>query len=432
MSLPKIQFLGCAFALCVSACGTVSVKYGEPLQSPTSVPAGSADATVAAIVAAAANGNQTAVLPVSRLIVVGTSAQAQDGGQRIGAVQGDAPPPPPPSEQPAAAPGHPVAGGKGSKGGKDDKAAAATTPKPAQLPTQPASQAASQAGGNQNAKPAASTAPAPSVTTTFTSADGSIKYAVNVVQVESVVTFMVQPTNNFFSKNDFSITRLANTRIPTTISNTFTDETAARVKTFASIAAAVIPLAAAAAPSHEATVTPAVSQCLSEDFVVDDDALKPQAATAGANLKGWTTRKVAWANSGSDQCLQISLDADPLAPNLVPVSSLAAAFAGKGGDWSKVWPVPACMTVHVVIKPQGAADSDRRAATGQLTVIDPDYVELMPIPKKGKIAMHPICGADLADSAADPYQTDFDAVSAMVAAFPAQSTNKSTNTSTHK
>jgi hypothetical protein len=344
--------------------------------------------------------------------VVGTTSQAQDGNHESGAARGDARPPP---DQPAAAPSH---------AGKTAKGAAGTTPQPARLATQPASQAADQAGGSHT-KAAEGTAPGSSVTTTFTSTDGSVKYAINVVQVESSVAFMVQPTNNFFSKNDFSITRLANTRIPTTVSNTFTDQTAARVKTIASIAAAVIPLAAAAAPSHEplAAIAP---QCLNEDFVVADDLVNPQAGAAEANPGRWTTRKLAWAvDSGhGGKCLDISLSAEPLAPNLVPVSSLPAAFAGKSGDWSKVWPVPACMTVHVVIKPQGAGEQDGRVASGQLTVIDPDYIELIPIPTKGKISMHPICGADLPDSAADPYQTDFDTISAIIAAFPAKKSSK--------
>ena len=409
MSLRKTRCLACVCALWISACGTVSVQYREPIQSVTSAQAASSpNSTVAAVIAAAANGNQTAVVPVSRLVVVGTTSAAQNGDQNAGAVQGEALPPP----EPAAAPSHAAAGGRG---------AAATKPKPAQLATQPASQAAEQAGGKQPAKPADGTATAAvsSITTTLTSKDGTVKYAVNVVQVESAIAFMVQPTNNFFSQNDFSITRLANTRIPTTVSNTFTDETASRVKAIASVAAAVIPLAAAAAPPHGPIVAPATPQCLTEDLVVDDERVD----AASANSVGWTTRKVTWVVTDG-KCLDIKLSAGPLVPNLIPVSSLAGAFAEKGGNWSKVWPVPACMTVDAVIKPRGASDNDARAASGQLTVIDPDYVELMPIPKKGKISMHPICGADLGDSAIDPYQADFDTISAIVAAFPAKSASK--------
>ena len=103
---------------------------------------------------------------------------------------------------------------------------------------------------------------------------------------------------------------------------------------------------------------------------------------------------------------------------------MMAAFATGGSDWSKVWPVPACMTVTAVIKPHGAGQDDPKTASGQISVIDPDYVELMPIPKKGTVAMHPICGADLADSTTDPYQSDFDTISAIVAAFPSKKASK--------
>ena len=411
MNFRKLRPLGCVCVLGVAACGTVSVQYDQPIASLSSASSGTnTDSRVTSIVAEAAKGGQTVVLPVSRLVVVGSPVRTQNNNANAGAVQGDAPPPP---NQPAAAPTHPATKGKEP---------AATTPKPAQIGTQPAPQAAQQAGGNPPAKSTDGATPAPSVTTTFISADGTIQYAVNVVQVESAVTLSFKPTNDFFSQNDFSVTRLANTRIPTTVSNTFTDETASRVKAIASIAAAIIPLAAAAAPSHGGTtVSPGAAQCLTEYFVVDDEATKATVATS------WKTRKVTWlVNQGTGgKCLEIALTADPLAFNLVPIASLAAAIASKtGGDWTKVWPVPACMTVHATIKPQGASDNDGRAATGQLTVIDPDYVELLPIPKKGKIAMHPICGADLADSATDSYQADFDTINAITAAFPAQKTSK--------
>jgi hypothetical protein len=391
MSLRVARVLACMCTLGISACGTASVQYGKPLPSQTT----SADsASSVAILAAVTKGNQTLVLPESRLVVVGTVAPAGNGGAVLG-------PASPPSDQaPAAAPNHAARG------------AAARKPKPAQIGTQPASQAANQSGGTQPAKSADSTTPAPSVTTTLTSDDNTTKYAVNVVQVESAISFMVQPTNNFFSENDFSVTRLANTRIPTTVSNTFTDETASRIKTIASIAAAVAPLAAAAAPPHGNAAASGTPQCLSDDLVVDDDAASG----------GWSARKTTWTLSG--KCMDITLTADPLAANLVPVATLADAFPGKSADWTKVWPVPACMSVHVVITPHGLPAD--KSASGQITVIDPDYVELMPIPKKGKIAMHPICGADLADSATDPYQADFDTISAIVAAFPSKTSSKTT------
>jgi hypothetical protein len=395
--LRMAQILACMCALGASACGTASVQYGQSI--PTQTGAASVSGSSAAILAAAAKGNQTLALPNSRLVVVGSSAAAGTD-----AATGSAPPPPA-GPQPAAAPRH----------ASKHKGNSSAQPQPAQIGTQPSSQAAEQAGGKQTSGAATT----PSVTTTLTSNDQTTKYAVSVVQVESSITFMVQPTNNFFSENDFGVTRLANSRIPTTVSNTFTDETASRVKTIASIAAAVAPLAAAAAPPHGTTGPSTGARCLSADLVVDDDTLKP-----ASNVRSWSTPTESLAVSG--KCLDITLTANPLTPpNLVPVATLAEAFAGKGGDWSKVWPVPACMYVTAVIKPHGTPDEGPKSATGQITVIDPDYVELMPIPKKGKITMHPICGADDGDSATDPYQADFDTINAIIAAFPAKKSGTS-------
>ena len=284
--------------LWVSGCGTVSVQYHAPIASPTSgAGASGADSPVAAILAAAAKGNQTAVLPVSRLVIVGTSsAPAQNVAPATeGAIQGNQAPhrvhrPPRPFT-------------RCTRGG----ARRPHPPSPPSLHTQPTTQAAQQAGGAQTPKTSEGTTPVPSVTTTLTSTDGTVKYAINVVQIESAIAFTVQPTNNFFSQNDFSIVRLANTRIPTTVSNTFTDETAARVKAIASVAAAIIPLAAAAAPTHGQGTTVTAPQCLNEDLVVDDDQVKPHTS--------WAARKTTWTGNG--KCLDITLTADTLAPNLV-------------------------------------------------------------------------------------------------------------------
>lgn len=395
MRLQPFRILLWLCTILLSACGSPSVEYASPVPSPISA---ASDVNVAAILAAAAEGNETFALPVSRLVIIGIAAP--------GANPAVATPPP---AQPAAAPAH-----------KPTPTPAA--PMPAQLGKQPSQLAAANSGGNQTG---GQTSPPSTITTTLTSADQTIKYTVNTVQVESVVSFMVKPVNNFFSQNDFGVTRLPNTRIPTSVSNTFTDETATNVKSALGIISAAIPLFAAAAPSHGDEGNAAAPVCLSDDFIVDDDTLKAPGHVPGPNFARWVTRKDNWVLQGAGKCLDVTINANPLAPDLVPVAALAAALAGNGGDWTKVWPVPACMTAQIQVGPAGAPANDGRVATSQITLIDPDYVELMPIPQKGKLAMNPICGADLADTGSNPYQSTFDTMTAIESVFPSKSSSKS-------
>ena len=403
----------------LSACGSASVKYSPSLDSNT-------DASK--ILAAAAGGGQVVVLPNSRIVVVVTppiNSGAQDNGNNQLPDAGNAPAPPPngagptplPRAAPAAAPTHGGAIVARAPGGP-------AAPTPAKLPVQPAQQAqAQQQAGQNQAQP--SKGPPPSSVTINLTAPDKTQYTVSVVQIESSVSFMVTATNDFFSSNDLSITRLANTRIPTTVSNTFTDETASRVKTIVSIASTVAgALVAPQVPSHgaptpEKPITPA---CLSGDLVIDAAGEVSETSESGQPTSG--ARK--WQSKKSDSdCLNIAIEATSLAPNLVPIAMLKNSLADKNAssDWSKVWPVPACMTVKVTIQPFNPEENTQSSpvATGQITLVDPDYVELLPIPKKGKIAMHPICSADLTDSTTDKYQDAFDTISAIDAALPAKS-----------
>ncbi|RDI98929.1 hypothetical protein DVT68_10560 [Dyella solisilvae] len=269
------------------------------------------------------------------------------------------------------------------------------------------------------------------MTVNLTSADKKTVYSVSVVPVESNVSYLVSGQNDFFSENDLSIERLANSRIPKTASNTFTDETESRVKTISSIVGSVVSAfgaAAAAAPGHEPAKVPATDQYTCSP--VEEITVASSSSTASAP-ETWTgVTRVKDANNKEKDCMTVTIVKPSLTPNLVPISKLAAIMEHGDSDISKVWFVPACMTVEITIQ-QGDATSpnaNNSVATGTMTLIDPDYVEPLPLPKKGHIAMHPICSADLVDTNTDKYQSTFDTITAIAAAVPAKSGNQTTST----
>ncbi len=79
-----------------------------------------------------------------------------------------------------------------------------------------------------------------------------------------------------------------------------------------------------------------------------------------------------------------------------------ATFA-SGGRPSRVFPVAACADARLEI----ARDDGEAVASFALRLADPGRVRRMPLPARGTLAMHTVCGADLVterDDAASPYE----------------------------
>lgn len=60
--------------------------------------------------------------------------------------------------------------------------------------------------------------------------------------------------------------------------------------------------------------------------------------------------------------------------------------------WLTSMPIPRCVNVNLVI----GGDNLSPAAILPIRISDPRYVDMVPIPEKGTITMHTVCGADLA------------------------------------
>jgi hypothetical protein len=91
----------------------------------------------------------------------------------------------------------------------------------------------------------------------------------------------------------------------------------------------------------------------------------------------------------------------------VSVTDFLAQVQGPGNRSVRYWPVPACREVTLTIRKTG---SDAAGFQVRQTVADPERVRLFPLPAKGALTMHPICGADLVDQPIDRIQTATDAL----------------------
>jgi hypothetical protein len=366
--------------LALGACAHAGVSYIEPTSQPQN------------IVNDAAKGYLNVAMPVSRVLVQIQAPDAATNNPPVPDVDAEA------DEGPAQPVDMPM------------EAGAKKSPKPAK-PTGAAAAAENPAKPAKPAKPTGAAAAAKksnsdenNLTTIVTGSDGS-KITFTIVQAESGHTFRVNPENNFLSKNQFAIQKLANTDIPTSVSNQFTDMTVARIQAVASIAGTVLKFAL---PEEAGAEAKPEASCAPLPYAVID-----------------INDTYQWHGAAGCYAIGLGTDAEPLhAQNTLAVSYFLSAVPAEPGDksaasptlpWDKVWPVSACLDVPFTVT---SAKTGATIANGVLRVIDPTNIQVLPFPQSGKISMHPICGADFSNSPTDKYQTYFDAMGAVLKAIP--------------
>jgi len=343
----------------LTACGTAGVKL-----SNTADPAGNDPEQVKALLKAAGDKAVVVSVPVSKLVI------------KISPVKSEADAPPPPS----------------GKDGKKKKEGGAANGKDTKSP--------GDGGGGSDSGTSA-------VTQTVTTATAT--YSVSVVPVaDSATTFRATPVNNFFSSNNFGVTKIANSDVATTATNEFTDQTQSRITAIGGIIVGALKLGtgvgALLAPLPPGASPPSADKCSATamDFAVE---ARPDSGAAA----NWHAFHV------SDTCWRYAFEVETRQRDILS----RAAFRDQvtRGETVQAWPVPACLEIKLLIaktavagQPAGEKDAD---VVVPLTVSDPDNVRLVGIPDKGKIALHPICDADVSDNAVDRWSTAFDAISAL-------------------
>jgi len=212
---------------------------------------------------------------------------------------------------------------------------------------------------------------------------GSAQYSVTILPIESARRFLVQPVNNFFSSTSISITKIPNTDLPTAVSVQFTDNIKTRISQLGGLVTAFIgagfPLLAKA--SDECMKEPKL-----ESFTLTID------------------KEVNFTEIPSQPCWQYSIKFELPHPAVGAISW--ERFEKELGNTVRYFPVPACRDAVITLM----------RATGKEPVIiaakvaDPNYVRLAPLPFKGQITMHPICGADISETSGDRFGSYIDDV----------------------
>jgi len=239
---------------------------------------------------------------------------------------------------------------------------------------------------------------------TITVTAGGHPYSVSVLPTESARYYRVTGINDFWSSNQLGIVKIANTDIPTSVSNTFTDLTKSRITAIGGLVTSGMSLAAMV----KAEPHPSNEACTEDlpPFTIDVTAAVLAAETTAI-----------------DQCFgyQLNADIDKAPENKAPDHYKHAADAVRRDDFDSsfvtgekvgVWPVPSCLGVTMKVFKKSATTP---YMTVSFRVIDPDYVRLLEVPDKGTISMHSVCGADYSNTPVDKWGNGFDDISALEA-----------------
>lgn len=226
------------------------------------------------------------------------------------------------------------------------------------------------------------------------------QYEVAVVPVPGPHRFNVRPVNDLWSQNVLAVEYVQGTSVPKTVSNKFTDLTAKRVEQAGGIIASFVGVAKLGiASAGSGTSRGCDGQALPMVYL---DVTGPlDGVGKGGEVPG-TAGCFSWHLA--------PVEATPNVAGTLPVAEFASHAAATDGAASRFWPVSVCREVNLTIMRAGQAEATLQVRT---TVADPDRLQLFPLPQNGKLAMHPVCGADLTDSPGDRFQAFTDALTAL-------------------
>lgn len=225
------------------------------------------------------------------------------------------------------------------------------------------------------------------------------EYEVTVVPRPGERRYLVRPLNNLASQNVLTVEYVEGTEVVKTVKNSFTDLTAKRVEQVASGVTSVLGVAARTGLLIASSSSPCAGATLPALFLdVTKSPDVPQSGTVpdSGDCFSWTLRL-------SDAAQEPPADS-------ITTEQFAALVADQKDKSVRFWPVAVCRDVTFTLNRQGM---DKPALQVRRTIADPSRLRLFPLPAAGKIAMHPVCGADFSDTPIDRWQAVVDTLSAI-------------------
>jgi hypothetical protein len=235
-------------------------------------------------------------------------------------------------------------------------------------------------------------------------------YTLKVVPIEGGKYYRVRGVSNFWSETNLQITKMPNHDVPTVVGSNFTDETPSRIEEIAGVVTTVAKTALAfgtaqrQAPEQHQSCNATTLKPL-QDFNLQIDSVGTQSNTLF--IPDQPCWEVSWRAVAAP------------AYDTLPATIIDTKLVSSNTTVS-VFPVPACRDIDLKIDTSLSppeistlpTNSQKIAHTTYHAIVwiaDPEYIRLVSLPKSGKIAMHPVCDADITDNPSDPYKAYFDA-----------------------
>lgn len=217
-------------------------------------------------------------------------------------------------------------------------------------------------------------------------------YAItSAVPIESKRILSMAPRRAFTDRTDLKVSYLDGTLIPKSIGTETVDLVKTRIEQIGSVVAAAVPvMGLAGEPSDKPTLTPKLIPFEPFVFDLNEDPVKDAELRPIPSMptdSGWLYRP-SWITSNGGE---VSPD-----PTSVAYETILDRF--RAGRDHGFFPSTVCrdLKVTVAYKPNGAKEATD-VYTAIVRVADPVRVRLVPLPAKGSLNFHGVCGVDTVD-----------------------------------
>ncbi|WP_455925209.1 hypothetical protein [Pseudomonas putida] len=216
----------------------------------------------------------------------------------------------------------------------------------------------------------------------------------------------IEPRDEWYATTKLNYTYLDNSKQFKTIGIAFQDNAATYVQAIGGLITAAIPFASriSSFPLESSLPTGESSKqksalTLELPIVVDAADEKkwegPIPTTSKSTTSGKWTYSIVLSTEQKQRRTMGATDICTLFGALIDCELSTLMSQKNASKWLTYVPVSRCLDATLTIKGAGS-----QGASAQLTfpikIADPRYVDLVPLPEKGTITLHSICGADLA------------------------------------
>jgi hypothetical protein len=220
----------------------------------------------------------------------------------------------------------------------------------------------------------------------------------SAVPIESNRILSMKPRRTFTDRTDLKVSYFEGTLIPKSVGTETVDLVRTRIQQIGSAVTAILPVVGGIVPASPASGTPAKPPTPFDSFVVDikfsTDVDQPDDGVE-ANEKRTYPKNIPSRPDDDDWKLKINwIDKRPLSTENDPTTIVYGKNKGLFSPERDrgFYPATVCRDAMVTI-----SFGPNTVYTSIVRIADPERVRLVPLPAKGSLNFHGVCGVDMVD-----------------------------------